>query len=255
MTDTVKLEFDGAIARLTLARAEKLNALTFAMMEAIEEACGQIERSRTTRAVIISSDNPKAFCAGADIAEWGALEAQEMWGVWTRVGHRVFSRLAALPQPTIAAIHGMAFGGGLELALACDLRLATSDSRFAMPEAKVGAIPGWGGTQRLTRLIGTGRAKSIILRAAPIDAATACNWGLIEEVVEVADLQRRATEIATEISSLAPGAVRIAKQLIDAGHGGMSAETLAAGLAFSLSDGREGVSAFKEKRTPKFSDS
>jgi enoyl-CoA hydratase/carnithine racemase len=178
-----------------------------------------------------------------------------MWRVWTRAGHRVLDRLAALPQPTIAAVHGVALGGGLELALACDLRVAASDSVFGMPETRVGAIPGWGGTERLTRLIGPGRTKYLVLRAARIDAATALGWGLVEEVVEPGSLARRAAEIAEEIASRAPGAVRLAKQLIDAGAGGLSAETLAAGLARSLDDGREGVAAFREKREPRFSDS
>lgn len=255
MNDDVRLELDEPIARLVLARAEKLNALTMSMLEALDAACDRIERSRGTRVVMLSSDHPRAFCSGADIAEWGSLSAQDLWRVWTRTGHRVFDRFATLPQPTIAAVHGMALGGGLELALACDLRVATSDSLFGMPETRVGAIPGWGGTERLTRLIGPGRAKYLILRATRIDAATALHWGLVEEVVVPEALQQRATEIAEEIAARAPGAVRLAKQLIDAKAGGLSAETLAAGLAFSLEDGREGVAAFKEKRAPRFTDS
>ena len=255
MSDEVRLHLDDPIARLVLARAGKLNALTMSMLEALDAACDAIERSHAIRAVVLSSEHPRAFCSGADIAEWGSLSAQDIWRVWTRTGHRVFDRLAALPQPTIAAVHGLALGGGLELALACDLRVAASDSVFGMPEARVGAIPGWGGTERLTRLIGPSRAKYLVLRAAQVDAATALGWGLVEEVVPADSLQRRVTEIAEEIASRAPGAVRLAKQLIDAEAGGMSAETLAAGLAFSLEDGREGVAAFREKRTPRFTDS
>ena len=255
MSEEVRLEIDGAIARLTLARAGRLNALTLSMLEALEAACGRLERDPDVRVVIVGSDNPRAFCSGADVAEWGALSAQDMWRVWTRTGHRVFGRLAALPQPTIAAVHGVALGGGLELALACDLRLAASDARLGMPETGVGAIPAWGGTERLTRLIGPGRAKYLILRGAQIDAATALAWGLVEEVAAAEALRRRATEIAEEIASRAPGAVRLAKQLVDAGAGGLSPETIAAGLAFSLEDGREGVAAFREKRAPRFTDS
>jgi enoyl-CoA hydratase/carnithine racemase len=175
--------------------------------------------------------------------------------VWTRTGHRVLDRFAALPQPTIAAVHGLALGGGLELALACDLRIAAADASFGMPETRVGAIPAWGGTERLTRLIGPGRAKYLILRGAQIDAATALAWGLVEEMVAPEQLQGRAAAIAAEIAERAPGAVRLAKQLIDAGAGGVSPETLAAGLAASLDEGREGVAAFREKREPRFTDS
>jgi enoyl-CoA hydratase len=209
----IRMWIDGPIARLVLARDEWLNALTMDMLEALDTACSLLERSRDLRVVIVSSDHPTAFCAGADVAEWSALSADDMWHEWTRAGHRVLERLAALPQPTIAAVHGMAFGGGLELALACDLRVASSDSTYAMPEVSIGAMPGWGGTERLTRLIGPGRSKSMILRGAPIDAATALTWGLVEEVVSPDALERRATEIATEIATRAPGAVRLAKQL------------------------------------------
>jgi enoyl-CoA hydratase/carnithine racemase len=255
MTDDVRLQVDGPIARLVLARAEKLNAITMSMLEALDAACDRIERSPGVRVVIVGSDHPRAFCSGADIAEWSPLSPEEMWRVWTRTGHRVLDRLAALPQPTLAALHGVALGGGLELALACDLRVATSDCQLGMPETRVGAIPGWGGTERLARLVGPGRAKYLILRAARIDAATALGWGLVEEVVDPASLDARVTEIAGEIASRAPGAVRLAKQLIDAGAGGPSAETLAAGLALSLDDGREGAAAFREKREPRFTGS
>jgi enoyl-CoA hydratase/carnithine racemase len=252
VSEIVSLHIDGPVARLTLARTEKLNALTVPMLERLDAACARLERSDAVRVVLVGSSNPKAFCAGADIAEWGALSAQDMWRVWTRAGHRIFDRLAAVAQPTIALIHGMAFGGGLELALACDLRLSTPDARFGMPEVKVGAIQGWGGTKRLARLIGVGHAKQMIFRAMQIDAATALRWGLVEEIVEASDLHRRAQEIADEIAAGAPGAVRLAKQLIDLEAEGLSAETFAAGLAASFEDAREGVAAFKEKRLAHF---
>jgi len=252
MTDDIRLEMEGAVAHLVLARSGKLNALTWPMIEGIDAACERIERGRDIRVLIVRSEHPKAFCSGADIAEWGALSPQEMWLEWTRIGHRVLGRLAALPQPTIAALNGLVLGGGLELALACDLRIAAEDSMLGMPETRVGAIPGWGGTQRLPRLIGPGRAKYLILRGAQIDAATALAWGLVEEVVATESLQSRASELADEIASRAPGAVRIAKQLIDSGSGAPSPETIASGLALSLDDGREGVAAFREKRLPRF---
>jgi enoyl-CoA hydratase/carnithine racemase len=254
MSDLLRLHIDGPVARITLARAEKLNALTVPMLDALDAACAQLERSPGVRAVVLDSANPKAFCSGADIAAWGALSPGEMWRSWTRIGHRIFDRLATLPQPTIAAIHGLALGGGLELALACDLRVAAANSSFALPEATVGAIPGWGGTRRLARLIGPGRAKHMIFRSARIDAATALAWGLVEDIVDDDALAAHVHDIALEIASRAPEAVQLAKQLVDIETGGLSAETMAAGLALALPNGREGADAFKTKRTPCFAD-
>jgi len=252
MTGAVELQIDAPLARLTLARGAKRNALTADMLAAIDGACDRLEQADAVRVVLVDSTDARAFCSGADIGEWGALAAQDMWRRWTRAGHRVFDRLAALPQPTIAQVCGIAFGGGLELALACDLRLATPEAVFAMPEVQVGAIPGWGGTRRLTRLIGASRTKQMIFRALRVDAHTALGWGLVDEVVAAAELGRRAQAIALEIAAGAPGAVRIAKQLIDHGAGGLDPETLAAGLAASLDDAREGIAAFAGKRPPRF---
>src|SRR5262245_60097813 len=158
MTADVRVAIDGPIATITLDRAAKLNALTMAMLEALEGVCGGIERDRAVRAVIVASASDKAFCAGADILEWGPQGALGMWQRWIRDGHRAFDRLARLRQPTIAAIGGLAYGGGLELALACDLRIAAAGARFAFPEVTIGAIPGRAGAQRPPRLVGAGRA-------------------------------------------------------------------------------------------------
>lgn len=251
----LRLHVDGPIARITLARADKLNALTLPMLQALDAACEQLERAHGVRVVVLDSDHPQAFCAGADIGQWGPLTPAQMWRSWTRMGHRVFHRLATLPQPSIAAVHGMALGGGLELALACDLRVAEPGSSFALPEASVGAVPGWGGTQRLTRLIGPGRAKHMVLRSARIDAATALDWGLVQEVVEAAPLlSARVHELAQEVAQRAPEAVQLAKQLIDIEAGGLSAETMAAGLAQALPNAREGTESFKARRPARFTD-
>jgi len=252
MNDGVALQIDAPFARLTLARGTKRNALTTAMVAAIDAACERLEEAGDVRVVRVDSTDAKAFCSGADIGEWGALPPQDMWRRWTRVGHRVFDRLAQLPQPTIAQIHGIAFGGGLELALACDLRIASTDATFAMPEVQVGAIPGWGGARRLVRLIGPARTKQMVFRALRVDAATALAWGLVDEVVAADALAARVDAIAQEIAAGAPGAVRIAKQLIDRDGGGLDGETIAAGLAASLDDAREGIAAFAGKRPPRF---
>jgi len=251
----LSVTLDGPVATITLDRAEKLNALTMAMLDALETACGTIDRDESVRAVIVASTSDKAFCAGADILEWSPLGGIGMWQRWIRDGHRAFDRLARLRQPTIAAISGIAYGGGLELALACDLRIAAEGARFAFPEVTIGAVPGWAGSQRLPRVIGTGRAKQMILAGEPIDAATAANWGLVNEVVAADRLARRALELARRIAENAPTAVQASKQLVDAGSGegrSTTLESLAAGLAASTDDAREGIAAFRAKRKPDY---
>ncbi len=255
MSGSLRVAIDGAVATITLDRAAKLNALTMAMLEALETACATIERDASVRAVIVASVSDKAFCAGADIAEWGPLGALGMWQRWIRDGHRAFDRLARLRQPTIAAIGGIACGGGLELALACDLRLAAAGARFAFPEVTIGAVPGWAGSQRLPRVIGVGRAKQMILAGEAVDAATAAAWGLVNEVVPAERLASRALELARRIAENAPTAVQASKQLVDAAGGeGLAAalEALASGLAAGTADAHEGVAAFRAKRRPKF---
>jgi len=251
----ITVAVDGAVATVTLDRAPKLNALTAGMLQELEAACAVLDRDEAVRAVIVASSSPNAFCAGADLLEWGPLGARGMWERWIRDGHRVFERLARLRQPTIAAIDGVCYGGGLELALACDLRLAAAAARFAFPEAAVGAVPGWGGSQRLPKVIGVGRAKQLILLGQPIDAATAAAWGLVAEVVPAERLRGRALELARRIAENAPTAVQASKQLVDAAAGeglATTLEALAAGLAAGTADAREGITAFREKRKPKF---
>ena len=255
MSEHVTVTVDGVVATVTLDRAAKLNALTAGMLEALEAACGAIDRDETVRAVIVASSSPKAFCAGADITDWGPLGALGMWQRWIRDGQRAFDRLARLRQPTIAAIGGIAYGGGLELALACDMRIASDAARFAFPEVTIGAIPGWAGSQRLPRVIGAGRAKHLILLGQPIDAATAAAWGLVTEIVAGDRLQQRALELARRIAENAPTAVQVAKQLVDAAGGeglATTLESLAAGVAAGTADAHEGITAFREKRKPKF---
>jgi enoyl-CoA hydratase/carnithine racemase len=255
MTAHLVLGIDAAVATITLNRPDKLNAFTLDMLARLEAACGEIERDHAVRAVIVASASPKAFCAGADIIDWGPLGPAGMWARWIRGGQRVFEQLARLRQPTIAAVGGLAFGGGLELALACDIRIASLAARFGLPEVTIGAVPGWAGTQRLPRLIGAGRAKHMILSGQPIDAAQAEAWGLVTEVVAPERLAGRALELARRIAENAPTAVQAAKQLVDAAGGeGVTTtlESLAAGFAAGTDDAREGVAAFRAKRPPKF---
>jgi enoyl-CoA hydratase len=255
MSEQLLVAVEGPVATITLNRPDKLNALTMAMLDALEAACARIDRDDSIRAVVVASTSPRAFCAGADIVEWAPLGSAGMWARWIRDGQRVFERLARLRQPTVAAIGGIAFGGGLELALACDIRIASTAARFGLPEVTIGAVPGWAGTQRLPRVVGIGRAKHLILSGQPVDAATAAAWGLVTEVVAPERLAARALELARRIAENAPSAAQAAKQLADAAAGegiATALESLAAGFAAGTEDAREGIAAFREKRPPKF---
>jgi enoyl-CoA hydratase len=250
-TTKVKFAIQGAIARITLDRPEKLNALDPEMLAALEDAVSQAEQSREVRVITLAAAGEKAFCVGADILAWTALSPLDMWSEWVRRGHRVFERLERAKQPVICAIHGFAYGGGLELALACDIRIITDSARFAMPEVKLGTVPGWGGTDRLPRLIGSARAKQMIFTGEPIAAEVAERWGLANEVVSAASLGDRVTGLAEKIAGNAPVAVQTAKQLI-ANSSSATLESLAAAVNAFSDDAKEGLAAFREKRPPKF---
>jgi enoyl-CoA hydratase len=253
MNQTTKVKFavQGAIARITLNRPEKLNALDPEMLAALEDAVSQAEQSPEVRAIVLESSGEKAFCVGADILAWTALSPLDMWSQWIRRGHRVFDRLERAKQPVICAIQGFAYGGGLELALACDIRIVTDAARFAMPEVKLGTVPGWGGTDRLPKLIGSARAKQMIFTGEPIVAEVAERWGLANEVVPTASLADRVTKLAEKIAGNAPVAVQTAKQLI-ANSSSATLESLAAAVNAFSEDAKEGLAAFREKRLPKF---
>ena len=253
MSQAIKVKFaiQGPIARITLDRPEKLNALDPEMLAALEDAVTQAEQSRQVRVVVLAAAGEKAFCVGADILAWTALSPLEMWSEWIRRGHRIFERLERTRQPVICAIQGFAYGGGLELALACDIRIVTDSARFAMPEVKLGTIPGWGGTDRLPRLVGSARAKQMIFTGEPISADVAERWGLVNEVVPVASLSERVTELAEKIAANAPVAVQTAKQLVTS-PSPATFESLAGAVNAFSDDAREGLAAFREKRFPKF---
>jgi enoyl-CoA hydratase len=253
MSQSIKVKFaiTGATARITLDRPEKLNALDPEMLAALEDAVTQAEQSREVRVIVLAAAGEKAFCVGADILAWTALSPLEMWSNWVRRGHRIFERLERAKQPVICAIKGFAYGGGLELALACDIRIVTDSARFAMPEVKLGTVPGWGGTDRLPRLIGSARAKQMIFTGEPIAADVAERWGLANEVVPVASLSDRVTELTEKIAGNAPVAVQTAKQLI-ARPSSATLESLATAVNAFGDDVKEGLAAFREKRPPKF---
>jgi enoyl-CoA hydratase len=250
----ILFERDETIVTLTLNRPDKLNAIDGAMLDALEEVLNRLEADRDCRAVILTGAG-RAFSAGADIKEWTALTPQEFGPGWGLRGHRLFDRLAALSPPVIAAINGIAFGGGLELALCADLRIAAEGARLGLPEVTIAALPGWGGTQRLPRLIGPGRAKQMILTGQPIEAARAEAFGLVSEVVPAEALIGRARELGRQIAANAPLAVRAAKRLVDAALPASPAATLEVPASMAVGateDAREGRQSFVERRPPAY---
>jgi enoyl-CoA hydratase len=242
----------GPVTTITLDRPEKLNAITLAMLSALDAALVAIDADTDTRVVVITGAGPKAFSAGADVVAWSSLAPLDMWRTWTRLGHQVMERLESLRQPTIAALNGIAYGGGLELALACDLRLAADHVTLRAPEVGIATVPGWGMTTRLATVAGPARAKQMILTGMPIDAVRAEAWGIISEVVPAADLEAATDRLATGIASQAPVAVQVAKQLIDANRPRPSLEGLGSGLTAFTDDAGEGQAAFRERRPPEY---
>ena len=257
MEENLRVEVEDGIAVLTLERPGKLNALTVPMLEALEAAADRIDRDREVRVAILTGAGPKAFCCGADIVAWGGLEPLDMWRRWIRDGHRVFDRLARLRQPLIAVLNGAALGGGLELAATADLRVAEEHARVGLPEARVGAVPGWSGTQRLVRRVGGPAVKRLVLTGEAVDAAEALRLGLVDYVRPSGEGLAFARELAKTVAARSPVSVQVAKQLVNAAEGeenGAGIEAIAAGLVAQSADGREGAAAFREKRAPVWQD-
>ena len=241
---------------ITLNRPAKLNALNRAVLAELAAAVDDAGADPAVRTLVITGQGEKAFAAGADIAEFVGLSprgAEEM----ARAGQAVFGRIAALPKPVIAAVNGFALGGGCELALACHVRLAASTARFGQPEAKLGLIPGYGGTQRLARLVGQGRALELLLTGRMVDAATALAWGLVNRVVEPAELRPAAQGLAAEMAAVSPLAATRCLAAVRVGLGlpldeAQELEAALFGLCCGSEDMREGTLAFLEKRPAKF---
>lgn len=256
MTQDLRLDLSaGALARLTLARPQKLNALTWSMLSAIDAALARIEGDPAVRCVLVEGEGERAFCAGADIAEWAERSPLEMWRRWIAEGNRVFDRLAALPVPVVAVIDGLALGGGLELALAADLRICTRRSRLGLPETGIATIPGWGGERRLVELIGPARAKQMVFLGELVDGPAALDWGAVNWCVEPDELAAKVAEIADGLAARGPVAVQASKVLLNQAAGAAAAaglRGLASAVCTFTADGQEGVAAFLEKRAPKF---
>jgi len=248
--DGLRLERDADVATITLDVPEKLNRVSMRARDQLAELFEELGRKEDVRAIVLTGAGEKAFTAGGDIA--GFLER----------GPEELSRLAwniaapeRCPKPVIAKLRGYAFGVGLELALACDFRIASADVELALPEVKIGMIPGSGGTQRLARMVGLGRAKDIVMRGRRIDAEEALAIGLVTQVVAPAELDSAVTSLVDELRALSPLALALAKRVLNHAHDGplgLEVEGLAYGLLRSTHDFREGVESFGQKRLPKF---
>lgn len=251
------LEIAEALAIVTVNRPDKLNALNATVIAELDKAFTELSQREQVRAIILTGAG-RAFVAGADIAEIAeASEGPAGLEALSQVGTRVFTKIERLNKPVIAAINGFALGGGLELALACHVRVASEGAKFGLPEAKLGLIPGYGGTQRLPRLIGTGRAMQMILTGGMIDANTAAQYGLVNAVYPVEALLDVAKSIAKEMIANGPLALAHAIEVVAKGAGMPMDEALALesrhfGELGRTADMREGTKAFLEKRPAAF---
>jgi enoyl-CoA hydratase/carnithine racemase len=242
------------VQQIRIDRAERMNALGVETVRQLQDAITAVADAR----VVLFRGTGRAFCAGADLKERAGMEAE------ARLAHNrainvMADAMAALPMPTIAVINGLALGGGLEIALTCDLRFAASSATLGLTEARVGAIPGAGGTQRLPRLIGVARAMKMMLSGEPIDAATAASWGVIEEVVADDALDATVLAYAGVVASRSPRTTRLLKRVVRTGlerslADGLRLERDALTEVFASADYAEGLQAFAERRAPNFAD-
>lgn len=252
----VLVEQRGHTTLITLNRPQRMNALNRALREGLNAALLQVEESTTTRSVIITGAGPKAFCAGADLAERADMGEHEVKST-VRALQALTTRIANLPVPTLAAINGYAFGGGLEMALACDLRLISDNALVGLPEVRLGIIPGAGGTQRLARAIGVTRARELIFTGRRINAENALAYGLASESLDRDAILDRALALCGEINEAAPLALRQAKIAINRGietdlSTGLAIESAAYDVLIPTEDRVEALAAFGEKRKPDF---
>jgi len=253
MSDPVRVDRDGAVAVLTIDHPPA-NAVSRAVIADLRGAVAEFGRQGSeVRAAILTGQGEKFFAAGADITEFPTVGEENI-----AAGQALTLEMEQCPVPIIAAVNGIAFGGGCELAMACDVRIAAANARFGQPEINLGIIPGWGGTQRLPRLIGLSRALPLLLTGEPVDATTALQLGLVSTVVEPGELLDVARALAAKIATKAPLAVRATKRAV---HQGLDAATTAEALAverreftevFGSEDAGEGVAAFLAKRAPEW---
>lgn len=250
------VEDSGAIRRITLNRPDKLNALNHATLTELHAAFEAAGTDADIRVVVLTGAGPKAFVAGADIAEMSGLSPVQARD-FSRHGQRLMSRIEQLGKPVLAMVNGFALGGGLELAMACHLRIAADTAKLGQPEVNLGLIPGFGGSQRLLRLVGRGAALELCLLGAPIDATRAAQLGLVTRVVPADQLETETLKLAEQLAAAAPQALRGVLDAVLTGgeaplEAGLDYETQAFALAFSTEDMKEGTGAFLARRKPQF---
>ena len=251
----ILVEMVDQIGIIKINRPQALNALNIETIHELNDIVHQWSREDDIKVIIITGEG-KAFVAGADIAEMKDMTRQQAID-FSEMGQRVFSLIESQEKPVIAAVNGFALGGGCELAMACDIRIASDKAKLGQPEVNLGVIPGFAGTQRLARMVGTAKAKELIFTADMIDAQTALAIGLVNQVVPVENLMSAVMEMAKKIASKGPAAIKLAKRVISRGietdfATGSSFEVDAFGECFASGEAKEGMSAFLEKRAPKW---
>ena len=248
---TLLTTLDNGILTITINRPDKLNALNATVFTELEMVTDEIQSNPEIRSAIITGAGPKAFVAGADITEFNGLSNEAAMALAKR-GQDIFFKIENSAKPIIAAVNGFALGGGCELAMACHFRIASEHAKFGQPEVNLGLIPGYGGTQRLTQLIGKGRAIELLISATMIDAPTALQYGLVNYVVPAEDLLLKATAVLGLVNTKAPLAVaaciQAANAVYDEKTDGFTTEINAFGACFATEDMKEGTGAFLEKR-------
>jgi len=245
----VGIRTDGAVAVVTIDREEALNALDVATLTELRDRLLEVGSDGSVRAVVLTGAGEKAFAAGADIKYMSGLDVEQA-KAWGALGHETTGILETMPKPAIAAINGFALGGGCELALACDLRYASARAKLGQPEINLAIVPGWGGTQRLARVCGTGVAKDLIYTGRTVDAEEALRVGLVNEIAD--PVLDRAVEVAHALAEKSAGALALAKRLVNLAPGALETEAREFGELFASADAKEGLAAFVEKRKPAF---
>lgn len=254
--ETVKLERDQSTLWIILNRAHRLNAFNDVLIEELGDALDTAEKDPTVKCVVITGEGDRAFSAGADVTMFSKatpVKAEE----FSRAGQKTFSKIEEMSKPVIAAINGYALGGGLELAMACDFRVAAEHAELGNPEISLGLIPGWGGTQRLVRLIGLPRAKEIIMLGTRLKAEEALKIGLVNKIVNYEKLKDEVREMANKLAEGPPVAMKYAKHAVNFGtqvplEAGLRLEASLMALSFSTEDLKEGVEAMMAKRKAEF---
>ncbi len=257
MYQNILLEKIGSIAKIQINRPSQLNALNKETITELNECLTELNELNSIRVVILTGSGEKAFVAGADIKEFASFSVQEGKLLAAKGQQMLFSFIENMNKPVIAAINGFALGGGLELAMSAHIRVASTNAKMGLPEVSLGVIPGYGGTQRLSQLVGRGKANEMVFTAGMITASDALNWGLVNYVVEPNELMEKAEEIALKIVNNSGSAIQSAIRSINAnyldGVNGYSVEIEEFGNCFGTADFKEGTTAFLEKRKPNFS--